>query len=238
MRTVPLPQCLLGRQGVCGVWRAGAERRTENVETCETPSARAPAAARVARPGPAGPKTRPPGILPAGWSPSQPSGSLSSGPRFSPQALWGRHRAFPAARRSSASPRLLLGAGVLSQRRLFKASFPARDDPRPLRTFLPRETPFPEATAWRPSPPPAPRLPQTPRRCRLCPNESQSGPPALSSPDPLGTLFSLSPAQPRSSRADCCPPASGETGLAGAAGGLTAAAARLCLGVTPPLRPS
>lgn len=64
----------------------------------------------------------------------------------------------------------------MSQRRLSKASFPARDDPRPLRTFLPRETPFPEAAAWRLAPPPAPCLPQTPRRCRLCPNESQSGP--------------------------------------------------------------
>ena len=124
MRTAPLPQGLLGRRRVWRAWRAGAELRTENVETCETPRARAPAAARAARPGPAGPKTRSPGILPAGRSPSQPSGSLSSDPCFSPQALWGRRRSFPAASRSSASPRLLLGAGVLSQRRLSKPPSP------------------------------------------------------------------------------------------------------------------
>lgn len=151
MRTAPLPQGLLGWRRVYGVCRAGAERRTENVETCETPRARAPAAARVARPGPAGPETLSPGILPPGRhpqgsrrSPSQPSGSLSSGSRFSPQALWGGRRAFPAARRSSASQRLLLGAGVLSQRRLSKASFPARDDPLvPYGCPSPGRRPFP-----------------------------------------------------------------------------------------------
>lgn len=43
----------------------------------------------------------------------------------------------------------------------------------------------------------------------------RADPPALSSPDPLSTLFSLSPAQPGSSRADCCPPPLGRQDLQG-----------------------
>ena len=44
---------------------------------------------------------------------------------------------------------------------------------------LPRETPFPEAAAWRLSPPPAPCFPQTPRRCKLCRNRRADPPPFL-----------------------------------------------------------
>ena len=187
VRAAPLPQGLLDRRRVCGVCRAGAERRTENVETCETPRARAPAAARVTRPGPAGPETLPPGILPPGRhpkgsrrSPSQPSGSLSSGSRFSPQALWGGTSGLPRRTPQLRFSEAASWCGSLVSEAALQSLLPREERPsRPLRMPLRRETPFPEAAAWRLSPPPAPCLPQTPRRCELCPNRRADPPPFL-----------------------------------------------------------
>lgn len=202
--TAPLPQGLLGRRRVWRAWRAGAELRDRKCGDLRDPARSRPAAARA---GSAGTRraqdSAPLWILPAGRSPSQPSGSLSSGPCFSPQACGERRRAFPAASRSSASPRPLLGAGSLVSEATLQASFPARDDPLVLYGRPSQGDALPEATAWRPSPPPAPYLPQTLAAAgsdRITERTRR-----LSSPAPLGTLFSF-----------CHQPSPGHPGLTAA----------------------
>lgn len=174
----------------------------EDVETCEPPArprpSRGPAGTRRApRPCPQR-SSRPTGTLRAlGGARHSPQASCPSGPRFSPQALWGDagshwRGCLPDAPHSPPSPQKhVLPGGALSQRRpLQSLSKPARDDPLvPSRAPLPRET-LSRGDCPAPDPSSRPVSPLDPSLLQTLP-ESQTGSPVFPSTCRLGHPFRL-----------------------------------------------